>query len=65
MDSFNAEARSYGDPAEVAELVAHVAAIKRPALRYPIGKHTRMMLRLQQCLPWNLWRRLVERTLTR
>ncbi len=55
----------YGDPKEVAELIVHAATVKRPALRYPIGRGVWTMIRIRRYLPWNIWKRLIDRTLKR
>ncbi|MBI0579062.1 SDR family oxidoreductase [Neobacillus cucumis] len=43
----------YGDPIEVAKLVAEIATqVKPPKLRYPIGKGVKSNLFLKNILPW-------------
>ncbi|WP_026576233.1 SDR family oxidoreductase [Bacillus sp. UNC438CL73TsuS30] len=43
----------YGDPMEVAKLVAEMATqVKSPKLRYPIGKGVKSNLFLKNILPW-------------
>ncbi|MDQ6598659.1 SDR family oxidoreductase [Bacillus salipaludis] len=43
----------YGDPMEVAKLVAEIATqVKSPKLRYPIGKGVKSNLFLKNILPW-------------
>ncbi|WHY89568.1 SDR family oxidoreductase [Neobacillus cucumis] len=44
---------NYGDPMEVAKLVAEIATqVKSPKLRYPIGKGVKSNLFLKNILPW-------------
>ncbi|WP_243297062.1 oxidoreductase [Bacillus litorisediminis] len=51
----------YGDPAEVARLIADIAEKRNPALRYSIGKGVKLMLALKTILPWRIWENLVLR----
>jgi NAD(P)-dependent dehydrogenase (short-subunit alcohol dehydrogenase family) len=47
------------DPAEVARLIARVAAMPRPRLRYAIGPDAKSLLVLRALLPFNLFERIV------
>lgn len=49
----------FGDPREVARLIARIAQEKKTRLRYPVGKGVRSGLMLQKILPWKLWERLI------
>ncbi|WP_374016342.1 SDR family oxidoreductase [Paenibacillus thiaminolyticus] len=56
-------ASSKADPWEVANLIARIAADKRPRFRYPIGSGTRLLLAAKTLLPWTLIEKLVLRLL--
>jgi NAD(P)-dependent dehydrogenase (short-subunit alcohol dehydrogenase family) len=51
------------DPAEVARLIASLADLPRPRLRYAIGPDAKLMLALRLLLPFNLFQSLVARKL--
>ncbi|MDQ1910428.1 SDR family oxidoreductase [Paenibacillus sp. GD4] len=51
------------DPREVAEAVVRIARDMRPALRYPLGRGTRLTLAAKALLPWRRFERLVQRLL--
>lgn len=46
-------ASSFGDPADVAKLVASIAVKDRASLRYPIGKGVKASILLKTILPWS------------
>lgn len=51
---------SYGDPAEVANLVLKIAEMKNtPTLRYTVGKGVRFSLLAKRLLPWKVWEKIV------
>lgn len=52
---------SYGDPVEVANLIAKICQYSSTKLRYPIGKGVRLTLFLKGCLPWGLWERMIRK----
>ncbi|HEU5141127.1 MAG TPA: SDR family oxidoreductase [Bacillales bacterium] len=54
-------AETADDPNEVAHLVARIAQMENPKLRYPIGKGVKASLKMRDLLPWN-W---VERAITK
>ncbi|HEX7063678.1 MAG TPA: SDR family oxidoreductase, partial [Bacillales bacterium] len=54
-------AETADDPNEVARLVAQIAQMEEPNLRYPIGKGVKASLRMRSFLPW----KLVERAITK
>jgi NAD(P)-dependent dehydrogenase (short-subunit alcohol dehydrogenase family) len=51
------------DAGEVARLIAHLAGVPHPRLRYTIGPDARVMLVLRALLPWRLFEAIVARTL--
>ena len=51
------------DPREVAHLIAHVADVSHPRLRYVIGPDARAMLVLRALLPWRAFEGIVSRAL--
>ncbi|MFD1737968.1 SDR family oxidoreductase [Bacillus salitolerans] len=54
----------YGDPREVARLVASIASQKtKPALRYPVGKGVKTSIRLKHILPSNQMKSIVTKKL--
>lgn len=59
-----ASAERAGDPTEVAELVAHVAAHPRPRLRYMAGRGAKWTMRLKKRLPWSVWETILNRILS-
>ncbi|WP_083270696.1 SDR family oxidoreductase [Bacillus marinisedimentorum] len=60
MEAYLKEAEGgYGDPREVAELIAMVAEKRNPAFRYPVGKGIRAFLAAKERLPWKIWEKLV------
>ncbi len=65
MAHINAQKSNYGDPREVADLVIRLAEKKRlKKLRYPIGKGVRFSITTKQLLPWNMWEKIILRTLS-
>lgn len=65
MAHINAQKSNYGDPREVADLVIRLAEKKRlKKLRYPIGKGVRFSITAKQLLPWNMWEKIILRTLS-
>jgi NAD(P)-dependent dehydrogenase (short-subunit alcohol dehydrogenase family) len=52
-----------GDPMDVARLVVRIAEMKRPKLRYPIGRDARIALFGKALMPWRWFERIVERSL--
>ncbi|PSH05607.1 MAG: short-chain dehydrogenase [Acidobacteria bacterium] len=52
-----------GDPREVARLIAHVADVQHPRLRYVIGEDARSSLAFRALLPWRLYETIVSRVL--
>jgi len=51
------------DPAEVARLIAHLADVPHPRLRYAIGRDAKLLLILRALLPFSVFQRIVKRTL--
>ncbi len=47
------------DANDVARLIAHVASVPDPKLRYPIGKDAKLLLLLRLLLPWKAFESLV------
>jgi NAD(P)-dependent dehydrogenase (short-subunit alcohol dehydrogenase family) len=47
------------DANDVARLIAHVASVPDPKLRYPIGKDAKLLLVLRLLLPWKAFESLV------
>lgn len=65
MSYIEAQKNNYGDPGEVAELVASLAEKKRlKKLRYLVGKGVRLSFIAKQLLPWNVWENIILRTLS-
>ena len=50
-----------GDPEQVSRLIAKICEKKRPKLRYPIGKGTRLVYILKSILPFSLIEKAVYR----
>jgi NAD(P)-dependent dehydrogenase (short-subunit alcohol dehydrogenase family) len=53
--------REMADPAEVAQLIAHIAQDSNPRLRYRAGKDAKMGYFMRALLPWNIWEGMVEK----
>jgi NAD(P)-dependent dehydrogenase (short-subunit alcohol dehydrogenase family) len=51
-------ANKFGDPAEVARLIANIAQKKQTTLRYMVGKGVKIAVILKFILPWKYWERL-------
>jgi NAD(P)-dependent dehydrogenase (short-subunit alcohol dehydrogenase family) len=51
------------DAAEVARLIAHLAGVRHPRLRYTIGPDARSTVLLRTLLPWRLFEAMVARVL--
>ena len=65
MGYIDAQKSNYGDPREVAELVVTLAEKKQlKQLRYLVGKGVRLSFTAKQLLPWNLWEKIILRTLS-
>lgn len=65
MSYIEAQKNNYGDPGEVAELVASLAVKKRlKKLRYLVGKGVRLSFIAKHLLPWNVWENIILRTLS-
>jgi NAD(P)-dependent dehydrogenase (short-subunit alcohol dehydrogenase family) len=48
--------KKYGDPIEVAKLIAHLALQKKiKNLRHPVGKGVKSSLQLKKMIPWHIW----------
>lgn len=47
-------ATSFGEPIDVAKLIASIAVKKKTSLRYPIGKGVKPAILLKKILPWSL-----------
>ncbi|CAM4014953.1 SDR family oxidoreductase [Mesobacillus thioparans] len=58
----NAES-GYGNPQDVARLVAGIASANSPKLRYPIGKGIKNTLLLKNLLPWKTIEKIVMKKL--
>jgi NAD(P)-dependent dehydrogenase (short-subunit alcohol dehydrogenase family) len=56
-------AEQAGDPAEVAELIARIARLRNPKLRYPIGRGIKLTLAAKAWLPWRWYERIISRAL--
>ena len=54
---------SYGNPQDVARLVADIASEKAPQLRYPIGKGVKNTLLFKSLLPWKRIEKIVIKKL--
>lgn len=64
MTYMDAQKSNYGDPQEVAELVVTLAEKKQlKQLRYLVGKGVRLSFTAKRLLPWNLWEKIILRTL--
>lgn len=50
---------SFGDPLEVAKIIAEVAGMKNPKMRYPIGRGVKASIVLKNLLPWMLWEKII------
>lgn len=53
----------FGDPANVAKLIAEISTKKDPSLRYPIGKGVKLMIHLKNLIPWKQWEAIVLKNL--
>lgn len=51
----------FGEPIDVAKLIVKVATVKRPRLRYPIGKGVKMQILLKRLLSWKSWEKQILR----
>lgn len=51
---------SYGEPIEVAKLIANICEQSTTKLRYPIGRGVGLTLFLKSFLPWRLWEKIVS-----
>jgi NAD(P)-dependent dehydrogenase (short-subunit alcohol dehydrogenase family) len=51
------------DAREVARLIAHLARVPHPRLRYTIGPDARATVMLRTVLPWRVFQALITRTL--
>jgi NAD(P)-dependent dehydrogenase (short-subunit alcohol dehydrogenase family) len=49
----------FGDPSEVARLIAMIATRKKTKLRYMVGKGVRLAVFLKVILPWRCWEKLI------
>ena len=49
---------NFGDPSEVARLIAVIAKRKNTKLRYMVGKGVKVSVFLKAILPWKCWERL-------
>lgn len=58
-------ARQGGDPKEVAELVARIACMKRPAFRYALPRSTRLTLQAKAIVPGRLLQKMIASVLGR
>jgi NAD(P)-dependent dehydrogenase (short-subunit alcohol dehydrogenase family) len=56
-------ARHGRDPREVAEAVCRVATVRRPRLRYRVGRGETTLALLRLLVPWRIYQRTVERFL--
>jgi NAD(P)-dependent dehydrogenase (short-subunit alcohol dehydrogenase family) len=64
LDEIESSKAGHGNPLDVAELVAGIAAQqKTPKLRYPIGKGTKLSLFMKSILPWRLLEKAVLKKL--
>ncbi|MEI4790213.1 SDR family oxidoreductase [Bacillus sp. FJAT-53060] len=60
----DAQKSNFGDPREVAELVVTLAEKKQlKQLRFLVGKGVRLSFTAKRLLPWNLWEKIILRTL--
>jgi NAD(P)-dependent dehydrogenase (short-subunit alcohol dehydrogenase family) len=55
----------FGEPIDVAKLIVKVATVKRPRLRYPIGKGVKMQILLKRLLSWKSWEKQILRMIVR
>ncbi|WP_066308494.1 oxidoreductase [Bacillus sp. FJAT-29814] len=53
----------FGDPRDVAKKIAEVSIMKRPKLRYPIGKGVKAIIILKNLLPWSRWEAIFSKRL--
>ena len=53
--------REMADPAEVAQLIAHITQDSNPRLRYRAGKDAKIGYFMRALLPWNIWEGMVEK----
>jgi NAD(P)-dependent dehydrogenase (short-subunit alcohol dehydrogenase family) len=56
---------SFGDPMDVVKLVVKIANIKKPRLRYSIGKGVKVTIVLKNILPWSLWENIILKTINK
>ncbi len=64
MEAYLGKAEAgYGDPHDVAKLIASIAEKRNPAFRYPVGKGTRALVSIKDRLPWKIWEKLVLKSL--
>ncbi|MGM7723456.1 oxidoreductase [Metabacillus sp. Hm71] len=56
-------ASKFGDPTEVAQLIAKIAQKKQTRMRYMIGKGVKTAVFVKNILPWKLWERIFLRQL--
>ncbi|MDQ0208986.1 SDR family oxidoreductase [Alkalicoccobacillus murimartini] len=59
MASATHSASKSGNPAKVVHKILEIARSKRPKLRYPIGRSSRMLLLFKWILPWSVIERVV------
>jgi NAD(P)-dependent dehydrogenase (short-subunit alcohol dehydrogenase family) len=57
-DHLNRGHSTYGNPQDVATLIANVVKQKNPPLRIPIGKGVKQTIALKKILPWHYWERM-------
>ncbi|GHH96819.1 oxidoreductase [Neobacillus kokaensis] len=55
----------HGDPVTVAKKIAAIARMKKPTLRFSIGKGVGMTILLKNLIPWNQWEAVVLKTLNK
>lgn len=48
-------AEKFGDPREVAEIIANIAKMQKPSLRFPMGKGVKTTIFLKNLIPWSRW----------
>lgn len=63
MNELKKSETSYGDPLEVARLVAGIASAQAPQLRYPIGKGVKNTLLIKSLLPWKTLEKILIKKL--
>ncbi|WP_299089717.1 oxidoreductase [uncultured Metabacillus sp.] len=56
-------ASKFGDPTEVAQLIAKIAQKKQTRMRYMIGKGVKTAVFVKNILPWKVWERIFLRQL--